>query len=383
MHFKPSVRGSTPSIAEEISRTARRVEASGEQVIYMNMGQPATGAPGQALEKFHKILDKQIMGYSPAAGIPELRERIARHYKEEYDVSITSDRVIVTIGASGALIVALISNFDVGARIAVPLPSFGSYRHTIETLGMEVVEFNTALENRFQPTIEDLEKIPGKVDCLLLSSPNNPTGSMLTATQLKDIVEYCQKKRIRLISDEIYHGIIFTDEPSSQTALAFHDELIVINSFSKYYSMAGWRIGWLVVPPEIEDPVQNLVRNLFIAPPTASQYVALGAMDCRDELDEHVKRYARNRDILLEGMPRAGFDRFPPLDGGFYLYAHVQHLHHSSLRFCHEMLEATGVCASPGKDFDPHHGHRYVRFSYAGPTGDIEDAVERLQSWRS
>lgn len=381
MQFLPSKRGSTPSIAEKISQAARAVEERGVKTIRLNLGQPLTGAPAGAREALAEAMNGRPLGYSPAAGIPELRERIACHYREQYGVSVGADRIIVTIGASGGLIVSLIANFDVGARIALPLPSFGGYRHIIETLGMEVVDFSCATENHYQPVVADLERL-GELDGLLITSPGNPTGSMIAPQQLQQVVEYCLANRIRLISDEIYHGIVFTEEIPQQTALAYSPELIVMNSFSKYYSMAGWRIGWIVIPEEMESAVQNLARNMFIAPPTASQYAALAALDCRPELDGHVERYARNRAILLNGLPAAGFDRFPPLDGGFYVYAHVKHLHHDSIEFCLEMLEATGVVASPGADYDPLRGAHYVRFSYAGATEDIEEAVERLQKWR-
>ena len=229
----------------------------------------------------------------------------------------------------------------------------------------------------------DLQALSTKIDGLLITSPSNPTGAMIPPSQLRELAEYCQSHDILLISDEIYHGIVYNKEIGEATALNFSNDVIVINSFSKYFSMPGWRLGWMVVPEILVDPIQKLARNLYISPPGPSQYTALACFECQKTLDEHVKRYAINREIILNEMPKAGFDRFPPLDGAFYLYAHVQHLTIDSVEFCKQMLREIGVIATPGTDFDPIHGHHYVRFSYAGSTDEIKEAMARLIKWRT
>ncbi len=381
--FKPSHRGATPSIAEEMHRRAGAVEAKGQKVLYLSVGQPSTPAPAGAMAAFQKASNESIMGYTGAAGIEPLRQRIARHYQENYGVAIAPNRVLITLGASGALILALISCFDSGARVALPQPFYFAYRHVMSTLGIECVPFYPSMENHFQPTVADLEKIEGRIDGLIFASPGNPTGSMIKPDQMGEIAQYCETRGIRLISDEIYHGIIYGDKTQQRTALSYAPHAVVMNSFSKYYSMPGWRLGWMVAPENLVEPIANLAHNLYIAPPAPAQYAALAALDCTDELDGHVARYRRNRDIMLREMPKAGFDRFTAPDGGFYLFCHVAHLHKDSVRFCIDMLEECGVLAAPGTDFSPAHGHHFVRFSYAGSTQEIEDAMARLKKWRA
>lgn len=381
MKFKPSLRGSAPSHAEEISRLAAELREQGKDIIALDIGQPRTGAPKEAIEAA-VVAERSKHGYTPAAGLTELRQRIARYYQEKHDIDIPYQRIIVTIGASGAFNLTFTGCFDVGEKIAVPLPSYYAYLNTLSILGLKTVEFHPSPENNFQPTIADLEQL-GDIDGLLITSPSNPTGSMIKEKEFREVIDYCQNNNIRLISDEIYHGIIYNTEISQNTALNYNDKLIVINSFSKYFSMPGWRLGWMVVPETMADPLQNLARNLYICPPAPSQYAALAVFDCTATLEGHVKYYAKNRDIFLSEMPKAGFDRFPPLDGAFYLYAHVKHLHQDSVEFCKIMLREVGIMAAPGTDFDPQHGHHYVRFSYAGVTEDIEKAVARLIKWRS
>ena len=381
--FHPSRRGATPSVAEQMRSRARKVEAKGEKVIYLQVGQPSTGAPAGAIDAIHRASDTSILGYTSAAGIPELRQRIAQNYQEQYGISIDSERIVITFGASGAMILALVGCFDAGARIALPQPFYYGYRHAMGTLGVECVPFDASMENHFQPTVDDIEQIEGEIDGLIFASPGNPTGSMMPSQQMQELSEYCERKEIRLISDEIYHGIVFDDDVPQQTATAFSDEIIVVNSFSKYYSMAGWRLGWMVLPEYLVEPSSNLAHNLYLCPPAPSQYGALHALDCRKELDEHVARYKKNRDILLEHMPAMGFDRYAAPHGAFYLYCHVKHLHEDSLQFAIEMLEGCGVLAAPGSDFSVRHGHHFIRFSYAGSTADVEEAVERMTKWRN
>jgi len=380
--FHPSRRGATPSVAEKMRSRAKEVEAKGKKVIYLQVGQPSTGAPAGAIDAIREASSTSILGYTSAAGIPQLRERIAKHYKEQYGVAVDSARIVITFGASGAMILSLVGCFDPGARVALPQPFYYGYRHAMGTLGVECVPFDVNIENHFQPTVEDIEKIEGEIDGVIFASPGNPTGSMMPEQQIQELSEYCIQKQIRLISDEIYHGIVFDDDVPQQTAAAFSDEIIVVNSFSKYYSMAGWRLGWMVLPEYMVEPISNLAHNLYLCPPTPSQFGALHALDCREELDGHVARYKKNRDILLAQMPAMGFDRFATPHGAFYLYCHVQHLHKDSLKFAVEMLEGCGVLAAPGSDFSVRHGHHYIRFSYAGSTADIEEAIDRMKKWR-
>jgi aspartate/methionine/tyrosine aminotransferase len=381
MNIKPSKRGDAPSHAEELSLLAEQLRKEGKSIIALSVGQPSTGAPEPAIAAVQQA-ETLHHGYTPAAGIPELRQRIAQHYKEKYNVTISPNRVLVTNGASGAFSLAFIGCFDVGQTIGVPLPCYYSYLNTLNVLGLKKTEFHPLMANHLQPTVNDLKNLSTKIDGLLVTSPSNPTGSMIPPNQLKDLIDYCQKNNIIFISDEIYHGIVYNKDTPAMSALNYSDDVIVINSFSKYFSMPGWRLGWIVVPESLVESMQKLARNLYISPPGPSQYTALAAFECKDILDEHIKRYAKNRDILLENMPKAGFDLFPPLDGAFYLYAHVKHLTKDSVEFCKKMLRETGIIATPGTDFDPIHGHHYVRFSYAGSTEDILEATKRLIEWR-
>ncbi|MEE2677919.1 MAG: aminotransferase class I/II-fold pyridoxal phosphate-dependent enzyme [Myxococcota bacterium] len=381
--FRPSHRGSSPSVAEQLQARAREVQAQGTDVIYLHVGQPSTGAPAGTLEKIEAASRDSTLGYTSAAGLESLRERLSQQYTERYGVDVDPDRIVVTLGASGAMILAIVGCFDERQRLGLPQPFYYGYRHAMETLGVECVRFPTTMENNFQPTIADLEAIEGGIDGLVIASPNNPTGSMIRPEALQELAEYCENRQIRLISDEIYHGIVFEEDDPEVTAIAYSDEVIVVNSFSKYYSMAGWRLGWMVVPSYLAAPIANLAHNLYLCSSAPAQIGALHAIDCREELDSHVKRYRRNREILLERLPSIGFDRFCAPHGAFYIYCHVQHMHEDSVQFCIEMLEGAGVLAAPGSDFCPETGQHYIRFSYAGATADIEAALDRIEQWRS
>ena len=380
--FQPSHRGAHPSIAEQLQQKARAVEASGKNVIYLQVGQPSTGAPQGVIEAVDRAGKNSPMGYSGAVGVVELRQRLAKQYADLYGVEVDPDRIIITFGASGAMLLAIIGCFDIGARIALPQPFYYGYRHAIETLGVECVLFETSLENDLQPTLEDLEAIEGEIDGLIVASPGNPTGSMMKPEAIKAMAEYCEERGIRFISDEIYHGIVFEESVPQATACAYSDEAIVVNSFSKYYSMAGWRLGWMVVPDYLVEPIASLAHNLYLCPPAPAQIGALEAIDCRDELDHHVERYLRNRNILLDRLPDLGFNRFTSPHGAFYLYCHVEHLHDDSVSFTIDMLEGANVLVAPGSDFCPMSGQHYIRFSYAGATEQIEEAVDRIAHWR-
>jgi aspartate/methionine/tyrosine aminotransferase len=369
-------------LAEAFHQRAVVLEKQGKSIIYLQVGQPSTPAPRSAIDAITQQEHDEILGYTGAAGIDVLRERLSRDYAERYGVDVDPRRIIITIGASGALLLTLIGAFERGARVALPQPFYYAYRHAMPTVGVEPVLFYPSMEGHFQPTVKDLETIEGQLDGLIFASPGNPTGSMMPRDQMGEIAAYCESRFIRMVSDEIYHGIIYDDDVPETTALSVSDSAIVINSFSKYYSMPGWRLGWMVVPENMVESITNLAHNLYISPSAPSQVGALAALDCRDELDGHVVRYKRNRDILVRELPKIGFDRFTAPNGAFYLYCHVAHLHEDSVAFATEMLESCGVLTTPGTSFSPAHGHHFLRMSYAGSTEDIEEAVARLKRWR-
>jgi aspartate/methionine/tyrosine aminotransferase len=369
-----------PFIVMDVMRAANDREAEGAAVLHLEVGQPSTAAPSKVREAAHAALTADLLGYTDALGLERLRRRIARHYGETYGVAIDWRRVVVTTGSSGAFVLAFLAAFDIGDRVVVTVPGYPAYRNILSALGTDVVLLPVGPDSHFQPTPALLDGLGSRLDGLIVASPANPTGSMLAREHLRDLVGYCRDRGIRLVSDEIYHGITFTGPAS--TALAFDDQTIVVNSFSKYYSMTGWRMGWMVVPEPLGRSVECLAQNLFISPPTLSQHAAIEAFACREELDANVARYAVNRATLLEMLPKAGFARLAPADGAFYLYADVRDQGLDSESLCRRMLIETGVAATPGIDFDPLHGRGYVRFSFAGSEGDIRTAAARLIAWR-
>ena len=313
-----------------------------------------------------------------ALGIDPLRARIAAHYRERHDIEVDPARIVVTTGSSGGFILSFIASFDEGDRVALADPSYPGYRNILLALGIEPVGLPSGPETRFQPTVELLERA-GPLDGLIVASPSNPAGTVIDTGEFSRIIAYCRAKGIRLVSDEIYHGIVYGRAPA--TALRFDEDALVVNSFSKYFSMTGWRIGWMVCPPDIARAVECLAQNIYISPPTLAQHAAMAAFDCSAELEANVARYAENRALLLEGLSRAGFDRIAPADGAFYLYADVSALTNDSEEFCARMLAETGVATTPGIDFDQGRGRAYLRISYAGATADMVDAIERLERW--
>src|SRR6478752_1314876 len=368
-----------PFIVMDVMAAAAEKEAAGDTVVHLEVGQPSTPAPKSALAAAHAALDADRIGYVAALGIPALRERIARHYREAYKVEISPERVIVTTGSSGGFPLAFLASFDAGDRIALAAPGYPAYRNILAALNFEAVDLPTSAADRFQPTVAALEKA-GPIAGLIVASPSNPTGTMVTRAELKALADWCQAHHVRLISDEIYHGIVYEGEATSAVEVSEH--AIVVNSFSKYFSMTGWRVGWLVVPPELVRPIERLTQNFFISVPTLSQHAALAAFDGRDELDGHVRRYKTNRDLLMAGLPAAGLDRFAPAEGAFYLYCDVAHLTNDSREFCKRMLAETGVATTPGVDFDRARGAGTLRISFAGSTAEMEEAVRRLKAWR-
>ncbi len=381
MALKTAKRGAIPPfIVMDVMRAASEREATGKDVLHMEVGQPGTAAPAAVREAARAALQDDRLGYTLALGIAPLRARLSQHYKNVYGLDVPSSRIVVTTGSSGAFVVSFLSVFDAGDRVALADPGYPAYRNILKSLNIEVIGIPVGPEDNFQPTPQALAKIEGELDGLIIASPSNPTGTMIGAAEMAALVAYCKERDIRLISDEIYHGVTY--EQPACSALAFSDEAIIINSFSKYFSMTGWRLGWMVVPESLLRSVECLSQNLFISPPTLSQLAAIAAFDCVEELDGLVANYKRNRDLLLELLPQAGFDKLSKAEGAFYLYADVSHLTNDSQEFCRRCLEETGVAITPGVDFDPQRGNQTVRFSFAGPYQDIAEAAKRLIAWK-
>lgn len=365
-----------PFIVMDVMRAANERAASGQDVLHLEVGQPSTGAPQGVLDAVRRSLPNDPMGYTDALGLPALRRRIAEHYRETYGVVLDPERVVVCTGSSGAFVLAFLSAFEPGDRVALASPGYPAYRNILRALGVEPIPILAGPETNFQPTPKLLDGVSGPLQGLIVASPSNPTGTMVSRTELEALVAYCDERGIRLVSDEIYHGITFRKR--AETALALTEDAIVVNSFSKYYSMTGWRIGWMVAPSSMLRPIECLTQNLYISPPTVSQYAGIAAFDCREELDAHVARYARNRALLLERLPEAGFRDMSAAEGAFYLYVDVAHLTNDSEAYCRQLLAETGVAVTPGTDFDPERGHRSLRISFAGATAVMAEAARRL-----
>ena len=380
MVLKVAKRGAVPPfIVMDVLREANARAAAGDEVLHLEVGQPGTPAPKGVLEAARVALERDLIGYGDAMGQLELRRAIAGHYRRCYGVALDPERVMITTGSSGSFLISFLAAFDPGDRVALAAPGYPAYRNVLATLGIEPVLLETSLEDGFQPGIEQLERLEGTLQGLILASPSNPTGTMVSRQTLAALVGYCAERGIRLISDEIYHGITYGEAAAS--ALEFGDDAVVINSFSKYFSMTGWRLGWMVLPEELLRPAECLGQNLFISAPTLSQTAAVAAFRCYDELDDLVAAYAANRALLLEELPKAGFTRLAPAQGAFYLYADVSELTNDSDAFSKRMLAETGVAVTPGLDFDPQRGGRYLRFSFAGRHDEMAKAAARLRNW--
>ena len=379
MAFQVSRRGGIdPFIVLQVLRAAGERASAGKPVFPLQIGQPSTPAPLGAREAAKAAIDEQVLGYTDAPGIEPLRRRIALHYRERYGEEVAPERVFVTTGSSGGFVLAFLAAFDAGARVALTDPSYPCYRNVLSALGIETVQVPTGPDTRFQPTPELLEGIEGPVDGLVIASPSNPTGSMLSPDALARLAAWCHDRGVRLISDEIYHGIAYG---MKEATAAGSPSAVVVNSFSKYFSMTGWRVGWLVLPEDLSVAVERLGQNLFLNTPTVSQYAALAAFECREELEENVRRYARNRDILLSALPAMGIGEFAAPDGAFYVYADIGHLTNDSMAFCRRLLDETGVAITPGVDFDRERGSRTVRLSYCAATEEVEAAMDRLAAF--
>ncbi len=365
-----------PFHAIAVSRLAHRLKAEGRSIIHMEFGQPSTGAPAPALAAARRSLDAEPGGYWESA---PLRERIARLYRERYAVELDPERVVLTCGASPALVAALTAGFAPGARIAMARPGYVAYRNTARALHLEPIEVACGPAERYQLTAAALEALDPAPAVVIVASPANPTGTLIAADELARIADTCRRCKIRMVSDEIYHGLSYGDP--ARSLLEFDDSAIVLNSFSKYWSMAGWRLGWLVAPADLLDRVRACVGNLFLTPPVLSQHAGLAAMDAVGELEGHLDTYRRNRARLLDALPRLGLTSFAPPDGAFYIWADVGALTGDSLAFCTRLLEDTGVATAPGIDFDPVDGGRFMRFSFAVSTREVDEAVQRLEPW--
>jgi aspartate/methionine/tyrosine aminotransferase len=365
-----------PFHAIAISRLAHKLKAEGRSVIHMEFGQPSTGAPAAAIRAAHEVLDTDGMGYWESM---PLKQRIARHYQESYEVTVDPEQVILTCGASPALVLALSCLFRPGDRVAFARPGYVSYRNTLKALYFDPVELGCGPAERFQITAAALDALDPAPAGLILASPANPTGTIIEPAELAAIAAVCRAKGIRVVSDEIYHGLSYVGPVASM--LAHVPDAIVVNSFSKYWSMAGWRLGWLVVPPDLIGTARARMGNLFLTPPSLAQHAGLVAFDEDAELRGHLATYARNRALLLDALPAFGLARIAPPDGAFYLYADIGHLTDDSLSFCEALLRDTGVATAPGIDFDPVDGHGFLRFSFAVSTGEVQEAIARLRPW--
>lgn len=365
-----------PFIVMDVMEAARAAEAAGRRIIHMEIGQPSTPAPAAARAALAVAMERDALGYTVSLGLPALREGIARLYGKWYGVDLDPARVIVTSGSSGAFLLAFAALFDAGDRVALGEPGYPSYRQILRAMSVVPVGIQTRPENRYQPTPGE---VPGDVKGLIVASPGNPSGTMLGREELSALAGLCAARGIALVSDEIYHGLQY-DRPAV-TALQVTDAAYVINSFSKYFSMTGWRIGWMVVPPAHVRVVERLAQNMFICPPHASQIAALAALGCEAELEANRAVYAANRRLMLDGLPKAGFTRIAPPDGAFYIYADVSDLTADSRALAAEILEKAGVAVTPGLDFDPVRGGRTLRFSYARSTSDISEGLGRIHEF--
>ncbi len=363
-----------PFIVMDVMEAARAAEDAGRHIIHMEVGQPGTGAPTAAIERLAEDMAGDPLGYTVGLGLPALRSKIADHYKQWYGVDVDPSRVVVTAGASGAFLLAFSALFDTGERVGLGAPCYPSYRQILKALDLIPVDMPTTLEARMQPISEDVEK--HDLAGLIVASPANPTGTMLGLDDMRSLAEACSQAGAAFISDEIYHGLFY--EGRATTALEVTDEVYVINSFSKYFSMTGWRVGWMIVPDDHVRRIERLAQNMFICPSHASQRLALHAMDCRDALDANVEVYRANRLAMIEALPKMGLGKFAPPDGAFYVYVDVSDYTDNSLDFCAQVLEEAGVAITPGLDFDPVEGAHWVRLSYARGTADILEGLARL-----
>ena len=376
--IKCSNRSDIPTfLALEGMRKAQELEAAGQDIIHLEIGQPSTAAPQAVTQALMASLAATgTHGYSLPLGVPALRDAIAQHYQSHYGYKTDRRALAVTVGSSTAFALAFLTAFDVGDKVALPTPGYPAYRNLMLALGIEPVALPARAEEGWMPALKEMEKWDELPAGLIIASPHNPTGVVLSEAELKEICDWCHKHEVRLISDEIYHGLAY-DKPT-QTAALYNEDAIIISGFSKYYSMTGWRLGWMVMPCDLRSSIENLLANLFISSPTMNQLGAVAAFSATEELDGHVARYRENRDILLYGLHPAFLGNHAPCDGAFYLYADVSALTDDSLSFAKALIEEEGVAITSGVDFDPEKGHHFVRLSFAGKTADMREAVRRI-----
>ena len=366
-----------PFLALDVMRKATELTQTGEDIVHLEVGQPSTAAPDAVNQSLIAALGQTpTHGYSVAFGVMPLRARLAQHYRDWYDVHPNTDNIAVTVGSSTAFALAFLAAFDEGDKIALPTPGYPAYRNLMGGLGLQAVPLAAGPEQGWRPMLAEMESWEALPDGLMIASPSNPTGTVLSDSELADICRWCDRHGVRLISDEIYHGLVYGKR--AETALNYTKNAIVINSMSKYFSMTGWRIGWMVLPDDLVDPVEKLAQNLFISAPTPNQLAAVAAFDCTDELEKHCQRYASNRDILMGGLPRAMLEGSAPCDGAFYLYADISSLSDNALNFAEGLLASQGVAVTPGIDFDPENGHGYIRLSFAGSEAAMHEACKRI-----
>jgi aspartate/methionine/tyrosine aminotransferase len=366
-----------PFIVMDVMQAAAAAESAGRHIIHMEVGQPGTGAPSGATAALARAMDQGALGYTVALGLPALRARIAQMYGEWYNVDLDPNRVVITSGSSGGFILAFTALFDTGDKVGIGAPGYPSYRQILKALALDPVDLPTSPDNRYQPVPADFAGMDLKG--LLVASPANPTGTMLDRPAMKALIDATQGQGASFISDEIYHGIEY--EKKAVTALEITDDAYVINSFSKYFSMTGWRVGWMVVPEDHVRVVERIAQNMFICAPHASQVAALAAMECDDELQVNMDVYRANRTLMIDGLRAAGFTSFAPPDGAFYVYADVSAITDDSRVLARDILDRAGVAVTPGLDFDPIRGHQTLRFSYARSTADIAEGVARLKAY--
>ena len=365
-----------PFHAISVSRLAHEMKAEGRSIIHMEFGQPSTGAPRQALQTARQMLDKDALGYWESA---PLKKRICQHYKETYGVEVRPGRIAITAGASSALVSALSSRFSPGDTIAMARPGYVAYRNTVKALGMKALELDCGPEDRFSVTASRIASLDPAPEGLIIASPANPTGTIMSAGELSEIAAICRERGITILSDEIYHGLSYTRPTHSM--LEFEPGALVINSFSKYFSMAGWRLGWLLSPEAHAEKAAAYTGILFLTAPSLAQHAALIAMDETEELEAHLDTYRANRALLLDALPGMGLDEIAPPDGAFYIYANVEAFTNDSMMLCRQILKETGVVLAPGIDFDPVQGHRYIRISFAVSSAETREAIRRLSDW--
>ncbi len=368
-----------PFVVMDVMQAATKREREGKNILHLEVGQPGTAAPDAVVAAAQQALQNNKIGYSVALGIDPLREAIAKHYADRFAVVVDPECIVITPGSSGGFVLAFLALFDQGARIAVPAPGYPCYRNIVKSLNLEPVDIMVQAENNYLLMPADLERLSQPVNGIIVSSPGNPTGSMYGEAALQELIEYCRIKNISLISDEIYHGITFS-EPAT-TALKFSQDLVVVNSFSKYFSMTGWRVGWMIVPKDMVRRIERLLQNLFLSTSTLSQLAAMAAFQCYQQLDQYVAEYRVKRDLLYKRLQSAGVNKIASPDGAFYLYADIAHLTDDSVVFCQRILDELEVAITPGVDFDPLRGKQTMRISYSADYATIDEASIRLQNW--